>query len=110
MTLWTPVPHSACPWAKDDPGNGYGVGWGIVPSAEAVGGLNPKESLLTPMYVSHTGGAVGASSVLLIVPRERGGERVDDPRRGVVVAIIANLQEVSLYRTAVKIADLFVDL
>ena len=110
--LWTAAPHSICPWARDDPGNGYGIGWGVVPAAEAVGGLKPHGCLKKPLYVSHTGGAVGASSVLLIVPGDRSGgaeEWLGDPREGVVVAMIANLQEVGLYRTSVKIADLFLD-
>ena len=111
QTLWTPAPKSVNPWAKDEPGNGYGVGWGIVPSADVVGGVNLNQtSTRTPMYVSHTGGAVGASSVLLIVPGDRGGEeKVENPFEGVVVAMISNLQEVGLYKTAVKIADLFVE-
>ena len=109
--LWTPVAYSMCPWAKEEPGNGYGIGWAVVPSADALGGPDFNNRSRTPTYVSHTGGAVGASSVLLIVPGDRGDgeEKTVSPHEGVVVAMICNLQEVGLYKTAVQIADLFLN-
>lgn len=67
----------------------------------------------------HTGGAVGASSVLLIIPRDGGGgvggasTEVDpcgakkNPPHGVVVSIICNLQSVGLTKLALDIAREF---
>ena len=81
-----------------------------MPSAEAVGGTDSNDKLRTPTYVSHIGGAVGVSSVLLIVPGDQhnGAEGAKSPHEGVVVAMIANLQEVGLYKTAVQIANMFI--
>jgi len=61
------------------------------------------------MYVSHTGGAVGVSSVLLILPRaEMCGEGTEKLiPRGVCVSIIVNKQSVGLSKTALTIARLF---
>ena len=59
----------------------------------------------------HTGGAVGASSVLLIVPRDGGGKEdphaKSNPPHGVVVSILCNLQSVGLTKLALDIAREF---
>ena len=63
----------------------------------------------------HTGGAVGASSVLLIVPRDasEGGvnnnpsAKSNPPPHGVVVSILCNLQSVGLTKLALDIAREF---
>ena len=62
----------------------------------------------------HTGGAVGASSVLLIIPRDSGaptevdpGGAKNNPPHGVVVSIICNLQSVGLTKLALDIAREF---
>lgn len=61
--------------------------------------------------VSHTGGAVGASSVLLLhLPPTKPNHNKssqDGQIRGVVVAMITNLQDVGLSQTAKKIAKEF---
>jgi len=44
-------------------GDGYGMGWVVLPSLQEHGGGDTQR-----FAVGHTGGAVGASSVLLIVP------------------------------------------
>ena len=46
----------------------YGMGWFVEESSEGVVGGRRKM-----MTVSHTGGAVGASCVLTIIPAEEGG-------------------------------------
>ncbi len=57
----------------------------------------------------HTGGAVGASSILLIEPTPSNGD--DEPNRplpsGVVVAILCNLDSVGLLKLAVDLVDEF---
>ena len=65
-----------------------------------------------PCVFSHTGGAVGASSVLTIVPEEREGEGKEEGSPcGVVVAVIFNLQEVKgVFKLGVQIAEQFRDL
>ena len=60
-------------------------------------------------YTCHTGGAVGASSVLLIYPRKStsDGPNKDAPPSGVVVAIICNMQNVGLTKLALDVAKSF---
>jgi hypothetical protein len=59
------------------------------------------------------GGAVGASSILLILPNSVEKNMNDDvaedipPPNGVVVAILVNIGSVSLIQPALKIAHLF---
>ena len=80
-------------------GRKYGLGWCVRPRCKEYGYCR-NESLL----VYHTGGAVGASSVLLMLPQPQAqGQAVQGPR-GVVVAIMANMQSVSLTKLAEEIA------
>lgn len=58
-------------------------------------------------YATHTGGAVGASSVLLIYPRKKENMMADNLPQGVVVAIICNMQSVGLSKLATDIAKIF---
>lgn len=99
--VWSPVDNTKMSWDKDGK---YGMGWGIVPSK-----INYPFCGTREFYVSHTGGAVGASSALLIYPRRSEGKNEGAPVRGVVVAMIANLQSVGLNKTALEIAKLFDD-
>ncbi len=56
-----------------------------------------------PMVFGHTGGAVGACSVLTIIPGEAG--------KGVVVAVILNLQEVKgVFNLGLKVAEEFLEI
>lgn len=87
--LWTPIANTRVSW---DPRGRYGMGWQIV--------FGSGER-----YVGHTGGTVGASSALVMSAdkyRAEGGTP-----KGVVVAILCNLQGVGLGSAAVQIADAF---
>ncbi|KAK7475774.1 hypothetical protein BaRGS_00032995 [Batillaria attramentaria] len=102
--IWAPVEKTKPDWDKD---SYYAMGWAVVPKKQGFG-CGRKQRF----YVSHTGGAVGASSVLLILPSTQDEElgKCGDlpvPPRGVVVAIIVNMISVSLCKTALKIAKLF---
>ena len=90
---------------------GCGLGWFVVPERKSrFGSISEK-----PFYVYHTGGAIGACSVLLILPRAevKGREKVNStpaPRsapQGVSVAIICNLQGINFEPVAFKIAQEF---
>ena len=99
--MWSPVPGTRCTWDSDAL---YGMGWCVTLPVVRAGFSRDQR-----MYVSHTGGAVGASSVLLILPRaevtSEGVEKLIP--RGVCVSIIVNKQSVSLSRAALKVAKLF---
>ncbi|KAK7060069.1 hypothetical protein SK128_004510 [Halocaridina rubra] len=100
--LWTPINGTNMGWDKD---GGYGLGWGSVVEKQEYGYCRA-----TRRYASHTGGAVGASSVLLILPNKgekEGNSKGLIPPEGVVVALITNMQGVGLNRVALQIAKLF---
>jgi len=99
--MWSPVPGTRCSWDSDAL---YGMGWCVALPAVHTGFSRDQR-----MYVSHTGGAVGASSVLLILPRAEGSSEGAEKSipRGVCVSIIVNKQSVSLSRAAMKVARLF---
>jgi len=112
--MWTPAAGTQGSWYKD---GAYGMGWGVVPAA-----AHPGSTRQQRMYVTHTGGAVGASSVLLILPRLDASipGSISLPRsstsstpvatdlpQGVSVAVIVNQQSVDLHKTALKIAKHF---
>lgn len=111
MKLWEPVMKmSKDPKSLSEAR--YGMGWAVLPrSHEHAFGRNQK------FCAFHTGGAVGASSVLLIIPREGSGGastevyptavRNNPPPQGVVVSIICNLQSVGLTKLALDIAREF---
>ncbi|XP_033725011.1 serine beta-lactamase-like protein LACTB, mitochondrial [Pecten maximus] len=96
--LWEPVAKTKCAWDKF---GCYGMGWAVTPEGE-----NFRKCHHSDHFVSHTGGAIGGSSVLLIKPKNCDMEHSREPQ-GVVVAMIANMTAVSLYKTAVKVAELF---
>ncbi len=118
--IWTPVPNTQAGWAGSAQDAGYGMGWAVIPKKERSGTV-PSQNF----YVSHTGGAIGASSVLLVLPTQvdnrnqsnlpgsytdltGSGHGVAQPApQGVVVAMITNMQAVGLNATALKIAKLF---
>lgn len=101
--MWTPVPKTEVSWDRDGK---YAMAWAVVEKKQQCGFCRQQRH-----YASHTGGAVGASSVLLILPEEldSGAEdaAVVAPPRGVIVSIICNMQSVSLNSTALKIAREF---
>merc|ERR1719264_1609321 len=60
--LWKPQPGASVGWGGD--ALGYGLGW-AVRSKKKVAGFARDDFF----YVTHTGGAIGASSVLLVAPK-----------------------------------------
>ncbi|KAM9311255.1 serine beta-lactamase-like protein LACTB, mitochondrial [Gastrophryne carolinensis] len=97
--MWRQVPNTEMSWDKDGK---YAMGWGTVEQRQDYG-----QCKLQKHYVSHTGGAVGASSVLLILPEEDPAlwdSQTAIPPRGIVVTIIANMQGTGLNSAAFKIA------
>ncbi|XP_041355824.1 serine beta-lactamase-like protein LACTB, mitochondrial [Gigantopelta aegis] len=98
--LWSPVNKTVCSWDKSGK---YGMGWAVIPEKHEQG-----ECLHQRYYVSHTGGAVGASSVLLVLPDKAWQEREDSRApKGVVVAVVVNMISIGLNTTALKIAKIF---
>ncbi|XP_026872916.2 serine beta-lactamase-like protein LACTB, mitochondrial isoform X1 [Electrophorus electricus] len=96
--MWAPVDKTEASWDKDGQ---YAQGWLVVEKQQKYGQCRARRH-----YVSHTGSAVGASSVLLVLPSETlqaSGQRVIPPQ-GVVVTIITNMQSVGLNTTALNIA------
>ncbi|XP_051012661.1 serine beta-lactamase-like protein LACTB, mitochondrial [Acomys russatus] len=98
VMMWTPVPNTEMSWDKEGK---YAMAWGVVEKKQSYGSCRKQRH-----YASHTGGAVGASSVLLVLPEELDPETVTNkvPPRGVIVSIICNMQSVGLNSTALKIA------
>lgn len=77
----------------------YGMGW------EAVEERNLQNFCRNSRHHAyHTGGAVGASSILLILPQQEGR---GSPPQGVVVALLTNMISVDLRKVALEIAELF---
>lgn len=101
------------PIAKDDKDQYYGMGWYVVPEKYENGLCKHQRH-----FVAHTGGAIGASSILLILPTPETGKqdnlhcvekygKQSVPPRGVVVTIIVNIGSVNLTPVALEIAKLF---
>ena len=78
----------------------YGLGWAVRKKQKTFGFCLDQSH-----YVSHTGGAIGASSVLLVAPQQV--QENDKLPQGVVVAVICNLQEVGLNKLAADVAAIF---
>lgn len=99
--LWEPHPVTV----DADTGCGYGMGWVVCP-----GGRPCRGALPSPTIFSHTGGAIGGSSALVIQPRQRAPQKngkQDGSIQGVVVALICNMESVRLEGTAREIASVF---
>lgn len=102
LTLWAPVERTEGSWDKDGQ---YAQGWLVVEKEQKFGQCRNRRH-----YVSHTGGAVGASSVLLVLPAEKtepSKRKTENLPQGVVVTIITNMQSVGLNTTALAIAQQF---
>ena len=107
--LWTPVENTKCFW---NPDGAYGMGWCVVPYRKSYGECREQRFI-----VNHTGAAIGASSVLLLMPRKQHQQQPlstaashrDDTAApaGIVVAMICNVQNAGLNKTAQHIADIF---
>ncbi|XP_046396312.1 uncharacterized protein LOC124163441 isoform X2 [Ischnura elegans] len=100
-TLWTRVERTKfSDWGPHVEG-GYGLGFGVAPAVDCPGGVVDGGQ---PFMIGHTGGAVGASSAFIIMPREQCG---NDPPNGVAVVLLANMQSVGLNQLAIDIARIF---
>lgn len=100
--LWTGIDA-----ATDDPSKSekrYGLGFSVLPAS---GVERASCAARQPIVVSHSGGAVGASSVLVIVPNEEKAVTAASPIRGITVAVICNLTNVSLEKAAMEICKNF---
>ena len=99
--MWSPVIKTKCSWIED---GAYGMGWGISPTKMSHGQCREQR-----FHASHTGGAIGASSVLLVLPRQQSeiSPASGKPVQGVVVAVIVNMQNVGLAKLALKVAKKF---
>ena len=83
----------------------YGMGWMIRPKVSGENFCREED-----FCAFHTGGAVGASSILLILPKEPqngNSDQQQQPPKGVVVAILCNMQGVGMSELAYKIAQEF---
>lgn len=99
-TLWTPVKGTSVNWIRDE---GYGMGWVAVEEKCSYGFCQNSRP-----YASHTGGAVGASSALHILPKQVSSNKESgNPPKGIVVAVMTNMQGVGLGGVALQIAQFF---
>lgn len=86
----------------------YGMGWCVTPAKQECQFCENND-----FCVYHTGGAIGASSILFILPKNITKEEYLKPEplpKGIVVAVICNMQSVGLSQTALKIAKEFENL
>ena len=75
----------------------YALGWNVVHDA--------KSGNLKQVY--HTGGAVGASSCLLIIPGHNTNQHSNEPN-GLVVSVLCNTQDVmEIVKFTNRVARLF---
>ena len=100
--LWTPQPGADLSWGGHD--LTYGLGWAVRKRKKNYGYCLDQSH-----YVSHTGGAIGASSVLLVAPAPASTQPLDSAKlpQGVVVSVLCNLQEVGLNKLAADVAGVF---
>jgi serine beta-lactamase-like protein LACTB len=92
--LWSPVT------ATNKKGISYGLGWMIAKEKSS----SVNESSI-PEHIFHTGGAVGATSTLLMIPCSN---NCSNPRCGICIVILTNLGSAGdIYQTALDIALLF---
>ncbi|CAF4564731.1 unnamed protein product, partial [Rotaria socialis] len=92
--LWSPIV------ATNRNNTSYGLGWMIA--KEQPSSINQCS---IPSHIYHTGGAVGATSIILIIPCSN---NCSNPRCGICISILTNLQSArEIYQTALDIALLF---
>jgi len=99
--MWTPQAGADMTWGGHD--LTYGLGWAVRKRLKNYGYCMDQTH-----YVSHTGGAIGASSVLLVAPSQP-GPNFDSSKlpQGVVVAILCNMQGVGLNKLGADVAAVF---
>lgn len=96
--MWRPAPNTKK--GSGEACHEYGLGWSVKAREKSYAFCKDQS-----FYASHTGGAIGASSVLLIAPHA-----IQDDKKlpkGVVVAIICNLENVGLRKLATEIVQAF---
>ncbi|KAJ7387896.1 hypothetical protein OS493_001246 [Desmophyllum pertusum] len=93
--LWKIVANTEGKGHRD---GGYGLGWVVIPEKQDFGSCYHQLDT-----IFHSGSAVGASSILLIRPQNAHTK----PPKGVVVAVLVNLQQVHLQKTAMAVAACF---
>lgn len=96
--LWQPLVRMGAPDAISD--TAYGMGWQIKPEVKEHA-FCKEQDLMT----FHTGGAIGASSVLFIWPGK--SEDNSELPKGIVVAIVVNMQGIGLTDLAINVAKEF---
>ncbi|OTF79749.1 hypothetical protein BLA29_002729 [Euroglyphus maynei] len=93
--MWKPLENSSPNWQQDK-SKGYGLGFSVVRDGHG----NRRAYAAEPLFdncAMHSGGAVGATSILVI-----------EPENEIVVAIIANLQEAGqISAMGLEIAKIF---
>ena len=95
--MWTPVEKCLFPGNKKIY---YGLGWTIMPAGDNFGcGMS------SPLVIGHTGSSVGGTACLTILPLEGKNQP-----KGVVVSMLCNLENTSMYKTSVEIGQIFCDL
>ncbi|KAL4231591.1 hypothetical protein ACF0H5_009171 [Mactra antiquata] len=109
--IWSPIKNAEVKWEGIANGH-YGLGWKVQSVEKPIPFCQEQK-----FYACHTGGAVGASSVVLILPNTRSTKGLDRSKiqsdsvrplpQGVVVAIIANISECGFEKDAYDIATLF---
>ena len=101
--MWTPVEKTVV--CRNGINKHYGMGWEIF-DHEQTNALC-RESTFVP---HHTGGAIGSSSIVVVMPRpQKQHQSLSAPPQGVSVAIMTNLQNVSLSTLGKNIARLFMN-
>lgn len=99
-SMWNPNFNTRCEWELD---GFFGLGWAVIPDKQEYGFCRHQR-----FYTSHAGGALGASSVILILPPHSDSDNnCRTPPRGVVVAMTVNMVSVRLNKMALEIAKLF---
>ena len=98
--VWRPQSGARLSWGGDN--LVYGLGWAVRPRVKNYGYCMDQTH-----YVSHTGGAIGASSVLLVAPSSSVDTDQSRLPQGVVVTILCNLQSVGLNKLAADVAAVF---
>lgn len=92
--IWSPVVATNKKYVS------YGLGWMIVKEQSA-----SVTELSIPSHIYHTGGAIGATSVILIIPCSN---KCSNPKCGICISILTNLHNArDIYQTALDIALLF---
>ena len=110
-SIWKPVPGNK--YDLWDENCNYAMGWAVVDLDRAHGQCRKGRHL-----ISHTGGAVGFSTAILIVPSTEDEASthgksdnidMDVQPNGTVVAVGTNIgnKSVYMYRIAVQMADIF---